>query len=129
MEQFAKATRLKLRFKSTTGPLTTEDLWDLPLQRLDTIAISLNKEVKESSDISFIKEKTTANKEIELKFEVVKYIIDIKLKEQEAAKKRREIAQKRQQLMELIDNKESQALAGESVEELKKKLAELEIVE
>ena len=49
---FEKATRLKLRFETVRGYVTTEDLWDIPLSAvngfcLDTIAKNLNKKLKE----------------------------------------------------------------------------------
>ena len=49
-EIFMKATQKKLRFDSTQGLLTVEDLWDLPLTgtnkkaNLDDIAIGLDSD-------------------------------------------------------------------------------------
>ena len=79
---FEKATRIKLRFESKKGLLSVEQLWDLPLNSLDEIAISLNKEVKDISEVSFIKPlSNNKNKELTLKFNIVKHIIDVKLTE------------------------------------------------
>ena len=59
---FERASKLKLRFNTEKGMVTTEDLWDLPLlQRnavdLDSLAKNLNKAVKESGEESFVLKK------------------------------------------------------------------------
>ena len=54
MEQmFEKASRAKIRFETSKGSLTVEDLWDLPLTSntgkadLDDIARGLHSQLKE----------------------------------------------------------------------------------
>lgn len=92
MSNFEKATRKKLRFNSTSGVLSVEDLWDLPLTgrgaNLDKLAKSLHKELKESEEESFVVKTVRKDSELQLKFDIVKYIIDVKLEEQETAKNR-----------------------------------------
>src|SRR6478735_11977577 len=85
MEMFERATREKFRFKLSNGIVSVEDLWDLKLDdpRLDQLAISLNKEIKVLTEESFIKTKTKKDETLNLKFELVKYIINTKLKEKE----------------------------------------------
>jgi hypothetical protein len=117
---FEQASRLKLRFKVTNGVLATEDLWDLSLDSLDLLAKSLNKQVKDASEESFIKTKTKASKELELKFEIVKYIINVKLAEKEAKAIAIEKAQKKEQIRELIAKKELSSMESKSLEELQK---------
>ena len=75
---FEKASRMKLRYQTNRGVISVEDLWDLSLESLDAIAISLNKKLKESQTESFIKTKTKDTTELELKFNIVKHNIDIK---------------------------------------------------
>lgn len=123
---FEKATRLKLRFNVSKGTITTEDVWDLNLIALDNLAKSLNKEIKESSEESFIKARTQANETLDLKFEIVKHIIGVKLAEQEAKKQEIEKAQKRALLKDLINKKELNSLEEKSLDDLKKELEELE---
>lgn len=67
MNNFEKATRLRLRFETSRGNLNVEDLWRLPLAELDKLAIALNKQLKESSEESFIKAKSKDNKLLELR--------------------------------------------------------------
>ena len=71
-----KASRIKLRYSTNRGALSVEDLWDLSLEQLDPIAINLNKRLKESQTESFIKTRTKDTTELELKFNIVKHIIE-----------------------------------------------------
>lgn len=110
---FEKASRVKLRYSTNRGVLSVEDLWDLSLEQLDPIAINLNKRLKESQTESFIKTRTKDATELELKFNIVKHIIDVKLQEQEerivAAERELEKWQKvnsaetKEQLFEAVD--------------------------
>jgi len=69
MSLFETASKNKLRFSSIKGNLTTEDLWDLPLTSksgricLDNIAKQLYKELKDSTEESFVLPKTIINKD------------------------------------------------------------------
>ena len=129
MSIFEKASKAKLRFIITKGVITTEDLWDLKLEDLDKIAVSLRKQVKESEEESFIKttsSKSIVTQETELKFEIVKHIITVKLAEKEARVLAAEKRAKRAQLIELIGKKELTNLESKSIDDLKKELAELD---
>lgn len=117
---FEKASRLKLRFDSKKGSITTEDLWDLNLTSLDVIAKSLNAKMKLSEEESFIAVKTVANKKLELAFEVIKHVIKIKLEEKDKSKKAVEIAARKEQILAIISSKKTEELASKSVAELQK---------
>lgn len=123
---FEKASRMKLRYQTNRGVISVEDLWDLSLESLNAIAISLNKKLKESQTESFIKTKTKDTTELELKFNIVKHIIDVELSEAEARKNAAEKRAKKQKLMGLIAKKQDAELEGKSVDELMKELAALE---
>lgn len=125
MNNFEKATRLRLRFETSRGNLNVEDLWRLPLAELDKLAIALNKQLKESSEESFIKAKSKDNKLLELRFDIVKHIIETLLSEDEEKKKAADKRAKREQLLELIAKK-NQELEGKSLEELEAELTKLE---
>ena len=123
INMFEQATRLKLRFKSNNGMVTTEDLWDLPLSQLDGIAKELRKELRDTED-SFIEEKKS-NSQLELRFEVVKHVITTKLEERDAKAKAKEVAARRQVLLEALEKKQNAALDGMSAEDIQKELATL----
>lgn len=118
-ELFVKASRLALRFKSNVGSITTEDLWNLSLTQLDTIAKSLNKEIKLAEEESFIKTKTKTDDVLETAFEVVKYIITVKLAEAEAKKLAAARKEQKAILMEAYVRAEGKELEGKSKEEIK----------
>jgi len=126
MELFEKATKEKDRWETSKGMLSAEDLWDLSLPSLDTIAKAVNKKLKEESEESFISAKTSSNETLERKLNVLKHIIGVKLAEKEAAKSRMERLAKIHQLKELAVSKANEQLASKSLEEIQKMIAELE---
>lgn len=123
---FTKASRLKLRFSSTVGLLSTEDLWDLPLTsntgrpNLDDIAKDLHRQLKADDNISFVIKEKKPDETNQLKFDIIKYVIDIKLAEAEVISVARINKEKKQQLLAIISQKENEALAGTSLDELRK---------
>ena len=126
---FEKSSRLKLRFESGKGQLTVEDLWDLPLAdratNLDDIARGLNKQLKSGDDVSFVHKAKKSDEIIQLKFDVVKHIIDVRLAENEARDIARENSQKKQRILSLIADKQDDELKGKSLEDLTKMVNEL----
>jgi hypothetical protein len=133
MEMFAFATKKKIRFETSKGLLSVEDLWDLPLTsdngrpNLDDIAKGIYKAMKEGEEVSFVKSNAASNAAfnvLKTKFDIVKHIIDVKLAEAEAAKKAKEIKARNQRILGLIAQKEDEALASKSKEELLAMLAE-----
>jgi hypothetical protein len=126
MELFEKATKEKDRWETSKGMLSAEDLWDLSLPSLDTIAKAVNKKLKEESEESFISAKTSSNETLERKLNVLKHIIGVKLAEKEATKSRMERLAKIHQLKELAVSKANEQLASKSLEEIQKMIAELE---
>lgn len=123
---FEKASRYKLRFHTTRGRISVEDLWDLPLlggsDCLDEIAKGLRLKVKDSAEESFVVKSDKKDDVLQLKFEIVKHIIEVRLKEAEAAANAKVLREKKQQIMSIIADKESEALRGKDVDELKKLL-------
>ena len=130
MNIFENATRQALRFNSPVGALSTEDLWTLPLTasaarpNLDDIARELNRRLKETEDESFVST-TRKDSKLQLRFDVVKHIIDVKLAEQDAAKTLAANATRKQQLLELIEKKQLGELENKSIEDLRKELEAL----
>jgi hypothetical protein len=123
---FEKASILKLRYKVKNGNVSTEDLWDLSLEDLNTLAKSLNKQIKDAGEENFIEVKSKANTALDLAFEITKHVISVKLAEQEKKKISAEKRQKRAQLLELISQKENEALSSKSLDELRAEFAAME---
>lgn len=121
---FEQATRQKLRFESVAGLLSVEDLWVLPLEsankpNLDAIAVELNRQLK-GTDESFVST-GKKNKVLDLKFEIVKYIIEVRVAENTARLEESARLAKRTKLAELIARKQDQSLENMSLEELIKR--------
>lgn len=122
---FEDATRSALRFQTAKGLLSTEDMWTLKLEELDPIALQLDKSLAETSK-SFITTKTSLTKETQLKFDVVKHIIDVKLAEKAEKANAKVKAEKKAQLLELLSKKQNAALEAKTEAEL---LAELQALD
>lgn len=134
---FEQATRQKLRFDHTgVGPLTVEELWDLPLQKgptrnghgnpnLDDIARGLHSALKHDDNVSFVDKDRKSDETAQLKFDIVKHVIDVKLAEREAAKVKADNAVKKQKLLALIADKQDDSLKSLSIEELRRQLESL----
>jgi chemotaxis signal transduction protein len=129
MDNFEKASRLKLRFETAKGFLAIEDLWDLPLRgngtSLNSLAKNLNRKIKDEGEEDFVSPSTRANEVLGLQFDLVKHVIEIRLAEAEAAAQVREKKEKKQKLLEIISKKQDAALEQTPVEDLEKMLAEL----
>lgn len=123
---FLEASRRKLRFETNKGQLSTEDLWDLSLTNLDTLAKAVNKKLKEDSEESFITVRSKTNTELNLKLEILVFIIRTKQEEQEAAKNRLAKQAELSTLKELLANKKMQELSNLTSEEIQAQIAALE---
>ena len=123
---FEKASRQKLRFETAKGCLSAEDLWELPLTsntgkiNLDDIARALHSKLKNSEDVSFVVKERKSDESVQLAFDIVKHIIEVKLVERDAASLAASNKAKKQELMALISSKEQSALAELPIDELRK---------
>lgn len=129
---FEQALRLKLRFPSPQGALTTEDLWDLPLTstrpntaNLNNIAKAVSRLLKAESEEDFVNPRSGANETLQLSLDIVKHIIAVRQAENEATRLRAERTEKKAKLLELIARKQDQALEGKPLEELQQMVASL----
>ena len=123
---FETATRNKLRFMTQKGSVSIEDLWDLSLESLDTVAKTYNKLVTESAEESYIKKQPATSKVFQTQFDVVLRIIEVKLAEKDARQKATFKANERAKLLDLLEQKKTQELQGKSVEEIEMALAALD---
>ena len=123
---FQIATRAAFRYESPIGPLTTEQLWTLPLlstrtdkPSLNDCAVRLSKSIKEQGDESFVENRTnTVKAMMEQKLDVVKHIIEQRQKENADATAKAASASQRAKIDEIIASKKDEALTSMSLEEL-----------
>src|SRR5574343_985382 len=111
---FEQASRLKIRYATDRGNITTEDLWDIPLTSknglsLDNIAKGLYRELREADEVSFVDSNKT-NYLIQLKFDIVKHIIDVNIAENVKAKDALMNKEKKDKLAYIIQQKENEDL-------------------
>jgi len=119
---FKKASRKKLRFATPAGNLSTEQLWDLHLTDLDSLAVSLEEKAKQSGRKSFLETPKVENETDQLRFEIVLDILQTKQKDAETAAKTAETKARNQKIMALIQEKKEGKLQELSIEELEKML-------
>ncbi len=120
---FITAARSKFRFTSTSGQLSAEDLWDLPLSgrgaNLDNIARGIHKELKDADgDISFVKPAVKTTTELQAKFDIVKYVIDVKMSERDARDVAEAKSATKQKLLAKLAEKQDKDLDSKSSEEI-----------
>lgn len=119
---FEKATRLKLRFNTVRGIVNVEDLWDLPLTgqvSLDELAVRLHNELRESAgQVSFVSPSSSDDSLLQLKFDVVKHILDVRVSERDARKVEADRASQKQKLLGILARKQDAELEGKTTEEL-----------
>ena len=131
MDIFETASKQKIRFSSARGELTTEQLWDLPLQSktnfdLDNVAKSANAELKALTDDSFVATAEKPGKEqATVKLEIVKHVIAVRLAENEAARFAASRKAEREKLLGILGDKQDEALKSMTPEQIQARLAEL----
>lgn len=129
---FEYATRNKLRFASTRGELTAEQLWDVPLRskddfNLNVVAKAASKALKDATEESFVEAPiSAAQTRLGATLEIVKHVIGVKRDEEESAKKRAANKAEKEKLLEILAEKQAGKLSALSENELKKRIAALE---
>ena len=122
---FEDASRLKLRFPSKAGQITTEDLWDLSLKSLDEIAISVNDKIAATAKSSFLTPKTNPSKELTLALGILVHVITTKQVEAQASKDAAEKRAKKARLFEILAKRQDSKLESLTEEELLKEIEAL----
>ena len=125
---FEMASQFKFRYPFK-GMISTEDLWDLKPSELDTVYKTLNKELKALDGDSLIASKSADDgvkaNELKNKIEVVKYIFTSKQQAADLARMAADRVAKKQRILEVLAQKQNDALQNMSEEDLKKMLDDL----
>ena len=125
------ALRNKIRFQSTKGGLTLEQLWDVPLRstddfNLNSIAKAASSAAKNTAEDFVNTTKTTPeHARNATAFEIVKYVIDTKLAEEAAATKRADNKIEKEKLLAILAEKQDGKLSELSEKELQRRIAAL----
>lgn len=118
MSNFKNASRLKLRFQTEVGNLSTEQLWDLTISQLDSLAIRLENEYKESGKKSFVVKKSRKDKTAKLRFDIVLDVLTTKVEERDTASSARETKEHNAKIDAMIAAKQNEEMSNMSIEEL-----------
>lgn len=121
---FETATRKKFRFPYR-GQISTEDLWDLPVSKLDEIYKTLNREMRDNCEESLLNTPSNENKDLAMKIEIIRHIVNFKKEEIEARISENERSEMRRKIMDIKASRENDKLANMSDEELDKMLKDL----
>lgn len=115
------AIRKKYRWSTARGLVSVEDLFDLPLSKgqvtLNGIAVDLHNQLKNTAEVSFV-EPTKADVEMQEKFELVKYVIEIRLEENKVKAEAAHVREHNAKIDALILEKKEEDLRGKTIEEL-----------
>lgn len=128
---FEKATRAQLRFNSSRGLITTEDLWLMSLTSkngfdLDTVARDTNRQLKQMEEESFVETKSNPQKATtELAMEIIKHIIAVKMAENAATRDAKNRKEERDLLLALLNEKQVEELKGLTKEQIEARIAAL----
>jgi len=127
MNIFEYGAKNKLRFSTEAGSITTEDLYDLPLDStkkvsLNSVAKKVNQQIKSFEEESFVTTATPANTEAHIKLDIIKHVIKERI-EQAMIKKNAENDKARRELISgIIAEKQNESLKNMSMEELQAEL-------
>lgn len=118
---YKKASQLKLRFSTTVGLLSVEQLWDLNLTQLSNAVKAVKKVLNKTDDteLSFLDDTQVIDVENQLRFDILKDVYLTKKKANEDARTALEAKQQKQRILEIIAKKEDESLETKSIEELK----------
>lgn len=122
---FKYAAKKGLRFPYK-GSASTEDLFNLSIEELDSVYKTLKKQQKTNTDESLIETKTQDDIMLNVKIAIVKEIFDDKQTAIIKAKKAAEKRAQKQKILEIMSQKENESLQNKSLVELQAELDKLD---
>jgi D-ribose pyranose/furanose isomerase RbsD len=125
MDIFMKATKQKVRWNTTKGVLSVEDVWDLSLEQLNAEAIKLNKEIKEMGEENFLDDTPSVSPVMKLRFDVVIAIMEHKKELKLASETRAKNKAEKEKLLRLLEQREDEEMAEMPKEEILKRLGDI----
>lgn len=123
---FEMATRSKMRFPSTKGELSVEDLWDLSDKDLDVVYKNLKDQEVKSSEESLLDD-VNVDPKLTAAIGIVRYIFTTKRNEKLEAKELIDKKRNQQLYIDALSRRKLKDIDNMSVEELEAKIAELDV--
>ena len=118
---FKYAAKHALRFPYK-GMISVEDLFDLNTEELNAIYKTLKKQQKTDAGESLIEDKTNEDTQLEVKIAIVTEIFNDKQAAADRAKKSAIRKAQTQKILDIMSQKQNEALSNMSVEELQAQL-------
>lgn len=118
---FKEASKQKLRFSTSKGMLSSEQLWDLTLTELNTCIRNQKKVLRKADgddDLSFLDEDSKVDPVEQIKFDVLKEVYMTKKSDNEAVRTAKEKKEHNQKILQIIADKKDKSLEGKSIAEL-----------
>lgn len=131
---FELAVKLKVRFATSRGDASLEQLYDMPLTSrngfdLDTTARSVYQELKSIDEVSFVSSVPNKAKDLlQLKLDLITHVIASKLDENSKVLKAAKNKEERQKLLAILNQKQDEELSTLSADEIKARILALEEV-
>lgn len=122
---FEMATRSKLRFPSTKGELSVEDLWDLSDKDLDVVYKNLKDQEVKSLEESLLDD-ANVDPKLTAAIGIVKYIFTTKRNERLAEKERINKKLTQRKYIDALSKKQDEAIEKMSEAELRAMIDSLE---
>lgn len=124
MNVFKEASKEKLRFNTSKGMLSVEQLWDLPRTKLAEAIKAVKKVLKQDDDdeLSFLDSTKPVDRINQLRFDILKEVYITKKQEAEELRSKAEAKENNQKIMAIIAEKEEEGLKSKPLDELKKML-------
>lgn len=120
MEIYKQATKLGVRFATSKGLLSVEQLFHLTQTDLANAVKNQKKVLKKNDedDLAFLDESSKVDAVEQLKFDILKDVYLTKKADAEALRTEREKKENNQKIMQLIQQKKEGELQSKTVEEL-----------
>ena len=122
---FEMATRSKMRFPSTKGELSVEDLWDLSDKDLDVVYKNLKDQEVKYSEESLLDD-ANVDPKLTAAIGIVKYIFTTKRNERLAEKERINKKLTQRKYIDALSKKQDEAIEKMSEAELRAMIDSLE---
>lgn len=121
---FETATRYRFRYPYK-GVINTEDLWDLDVVQLNEIYKTLKAEERKTKEDSLLASTTRSDSILGAKIDIVRRIVEVKLNDAKRATFEKEKAERKQQLMAVLAEKQNEELKSKSTDELRQMIDEM----
>jgi hypothetical protein len=122
---YLEASRKQLRFPTTKGEVSVEELWGLSLLALNAVYVKVSESLEQSKTPSLLVAAPTGNKEAQLKIDIITDVFNTRKEEESTKKANIERKQELEFLNQLLVNKKVEALQGMSAGDIQQRIAEL----